>query len=91
MAMQPGTPLAVQMLASSPLLVSVLDAILVAAILALLVIQLGGSTLPSILIGAVGFLVTLGGFMVYAGRDIARAIAEHQPMFPTRSTEADPS
>ena len=89
MAFQPGTPLVVQMLASTPLLVSVLDAILVAAILALLVIQLGGSTLPAILIGAIGFLVTLGGFMVYAGRDIARAIREHKPMFPTRSTEPE--
>ena len=82
MAVQPGTPLAVQMLASSPLLVSVLNAILVAAILVLLVIQLGGSTVPAVLIGAVGFLVTLGGFMAYAGRDIARAIREHKPMFP---------
>ena len=90
MAMQPGTPLAVQMLASSPLLVSVLDAILVAAIFALLVIQLGGATVPAIVIGAIGFLATFGGFMLYAGRDIARAIAEHQPMFPSRSTEPTP-
>lgn len=84
MAVQPGTPLAVQMLASTPLLVTVLDAILVATILALLVIQLGGSALPAIVIGAVGFVATFGGFTVYASRDVARAIAEHQPMFPAR-------
>lgn len=82
MAVQPGTPLAVQMLASTPLLVTVLDAILVGTILALLVLQLGGSALPAIGLGAIGFAATLGGFTWYASRDFARGIAEHRPMFP---------
>ena len=90
MSVQPGTPLAVQMLSSSPLLVTVLNGILAAAILAILVLQLGGDPLPSIGVGAIGFLATFGGFMVYATRDIARAIAHHRPMFPGRSTTPVP-
>lgn len=82
MAQQPGTPLVVQMLSSSPLLVTVLNAILAAAILAILVLQLGGDPLSAIGIGAVGFLLTFVAFVIYARRDIARAIAEHRPMFP---------
>jgi hypothetical protein len=83
MALQPGTSLAAQMLASSPLLVTILDAILVAAILALLVLQLGGGTIPALLLGALGFVGTAGGFTWYATRDIAKVVAEYQPMFPT--------
>jgi hypothetical protein len=84
MALQPGTSVAVQMIASTPLLVTVLNAILVAAILALLVLQLGGATLAALAIGAIGFAATLGAFSWYAQRDIARAIATYQPQFPSR-------
>lgn len=88
MAQQPGTPLVVQMLSSSPLLVTVLNAILVAAILAILVLQLGGEPLSAIGIGAIGFLLTFVAFVIYARRDIGRAITEHRPLFPTRSRTA---
>jgi hypothetical protein len=82
MGVQPGTPLMVELLASTPLLVTVLNGILAAAILALLVLQLGGATLPALLVGMLGFLVTVGGFTWYAMRDISRVIAMHQPLFP---------
>jgi hypothetical protein len=83
MAVQPGTSLLVQMLASTPLLVTIIDGVLVAAIIALLVIQLGGAVSLALLLAAAGFVVTLGGFTWYAGRDIARIIAAHRPMFPS--------
>ncbi|MEA2652707.1 MAG: hypothetical protein QOI85_2428 [Chloroflexota bacterium] len=82
MAVQPGTSLAVQMLASTPLLVTILDGVLAAAIIALLAIQLGAATSLGLLLGAVAFIVTVGGFAWYAGRDIQRIIDAHQPLFP---------
>ena len=82
MAVQPGTSLAVQMVASTPLLVTLLNGVLVAVIVALLVIQLGGATWLSVALGIVGFVVMVAGFTWYAGRDIARVIAEYQPLFP---------
>lgn len=82
MAIQARTSMLVMMLASTPLLVTVLNSILVAAILALLVLQLGAGTAPALLLGALGFIATLSGFFWYARRDIARAMAEYAPKFP---------
>ena len=82
MAVQPKTSLLVQMLASTPLLVTVLNAILAAAIVALLVLQLGGGTVPAVIAGVIAFLITMSVFVWYAGRDIARAVANYQPLFP---------
>jgi hypothetical protein len=84
MGLQPGTSMAVQMLASTPLLVTVLNGIIVAAIVALLVLQLGGATLVALAMGAIGFVTFLGGFSWYARRDIGRVVAAHQPLFPGR-------
>ncbi|HEX5041140.1 MAG TPA: hypothetical protein VFW95_13555 [Candidatus Limnocylindria bacterium] len=82
MATQPETPLLVQMLASTPLLVTILNGVLAAAIIALLVIQLGGANGVAIALGIVGFAGTIAGFTWYARRDIARAIEEYKPLFP---------
>jgi len=82
MAVQPRTSLLVQMLASTPLLVTMLNGVLLAGIVALLVIQLGGATGLAVALGIVGFVVTVAGFMWYASREIARVIAEYRPMFP---------
>ena len=82
MAVQPGTPLPVQMLASTPLLVTMLNGVLFAGIVSLLVIQLGGATGLAVGLGIVGFVVVVAGFMWYAGRDIARVISEYKPLFP---------
>lgn len=84
MAVQPGTSLFVQMVASTPLLVTMLNGVLIAAIVGISVIQLGGATGLAVLLGIVGFIATVGGFIWWAGRDIARVIAEYQPLFPTR-------
>jgi hypothetical protein len=82
MAVQPGTPLTVQMLASTPLLVTVLNSILAAVIVALLVLQVAGTTLLALVLGVLAFLVTMGAFAWYAARDISRVIAAHEPRFP---------
>ena len=82
MGLQPGTSLPVQMIASTPLLVSVLNGVLVAAIVALAVLQVGGSTPLALALGAVGFAATLAAFTWLASRDIGRAIAMNPPQFP---------
>jgi len=82
MAVQPGTSLIVQMLASTPLLVTVLNGVLVAGILAIVAIQLGGATGLAVVVGIIGFIATVGAFIWWAGRDIARVIAEYRPLFP---------
>ena len=82
MGLQPGTSLPVQMIASTPILVSVLNGVLVAAIVALAVLQVGGGTLVSLALGGAGFVATLGLSTLYASRDIRRAIAMNPPQFP---------
>ena len=82
MGVRPQTPMVVQMLASTPMLVSVLNAILFAAIVAILALQLEISTLTSIGLGAIAFVAAMASFVWYAGRDIAMAMSEHQPRFP---------
>ena len=88
MGVQPRTSMAVQMVASTPMLVMIIDAILAAAILALLALQLGTTTVPALGLGLVAFVATLAAFFWYAGRDIARATAEYKPLFPTTATAA---
>jgi hypothetical protein len=90
MAVQPGTSLAVQMLASTPLLVTILNAVLAGVILTLAAIQMGAESGIALTAGAVGFILTVAGFTWYASRDIARGIAEHQPQFPGDEAEEAP-
>ena len=84
MAIQPETSLIVQLLASTPMLVTFLDGMLAAVILSLLALQMGGSTVLALAVGAVGFAVVLVFSTWYAQRDIARTIAEDRPVFPSR-------
>jgi hypothetical protein len=90
MGLQPGTSLVVQMVASTPLQISVLNGVLVAAILALAVLQIGGETLVALALGAAGFAATLAAFTWYANRDIRKAITMNPPQFPGPTTEPAP-
>lgn len=82
-----GTSMPVLMLASTPILVTILDAILVGAILAILGMQLAWELPASLGLGAVGFVAVMAYFFWYAGREIARASAE----FPARTPAAPPA
>jgi len=84
MAVQRDTPILVQMLASTPLLVSIVNSILFGAIVSLLAMQLGLDATAAVALGAAGFLGSLLAFFWYAGREIAKARAEHTPLFPSR-------
>jgi len=89
MAVQPGTSVFAQMLASSPMLLSVLNSVLAGTIVALLALQLAAISAMAVGLGAAGFIVTMFGFSAYAGREISRSRSELTPMFPTR--EAPPA
>ncbi len=84
MAIQPRTPLLVQMLASSPMLISVLDSILFGAIVALLTLQLGGAGMQSVAFGTIAFVAAMTAFLAFAGRQVQRARTEFTPMAPAR-------
>jgi hypothetical protein len=88
MAFLPGTSMLVQMVASTPLLVTVLDAVLAAAIVALLVLQVGGNTLLALMLGAVGFVAIIASFTWYANREIKGLVAMNPPLFPGRPGDA---
>ena len=89
MAVQPGTSVFAQMLASSPMLLSVLNSVLAGTIVALLALQLAAVSAVAVGLGAAGFIVTMVGFSAYAGREIGRSRSELTPMFPTH--EAPPA
>lgn len=82
-AVQPRTPIFVQMFASTPMLITVVDSILFASIIALLLLQLGASTVAALIGGTIGFILSMTGFLWYARRQIASARAEHTVLFPT--------
>lgn len=69
-AVLPGTPMIVQMLASSPMLISVLNSVLIGAIVALLTLQVGGGTQVAVAGSVIAFLVGVGAFLGYARREI---------------------
>ena len=82
-AMIPKTPMIVQMLASSVMLVSVIDSVLVGAIAALAVLQLGAGTPLAVAISVVGFLLSMAAFLAYARRQIRGVQDALIPRFPS--------
>jgi hypothetical protein len=87
-AMIPGTPLIVQMLASSPMLISVLDSVIAGAIVALAVLQLGGGTLVALVGAVVTFVLALLVHFWYARRQIEGVRDEFMPRFPSAPSGA---
>jgi hypothetical protein len=82
MAVERGHSLPVRMLASGPMLVSVINAVLLATTGSLLSVQLGAVGLPVLAIGALSFVAGLAAQVWYATRAIAKGVADYEPMFP---------
>jgi len=82
MAVEPGHSLPIRMIASGPMLISVVNAVLLAAIASLLTIQLGSPGLPALGAGVLGFVIGLVVQIWYARRAISKGVADYQPMFP---------
>jgi hypothetical protein len=84
MALVPGRSNAVNHFAATPVQVAVLDAVLVAAIVALVVIQAGGSEMVALAAGAIGFVGALVLLVWYSQRTLRAANRSHHPRY--RST-----
>ena len=80
----PGTPMIVQMLASSPMLISVLNSVLIGAIVALSILQVGGDTLIAVVGSVIAFVLGIGAFLAYARREITAVRTDFEPRFPTK-------
>ncbi len=84
-AMLPGTPMIVQMLASSPMLISVLNSVLIGAIVALVTLQVGGGTSVAVLASVLAFTVGMAASLAYARREMSAVHAGFEPRFPTKA------
>ena len=82
MGIEPTMSIGVQMLASTPMLVSVLNSVLLAAIGALAGLQLGAGVEIALGVAAIGFLVGMAGHQWYAVQEISHAQREHEVLFP---------
>jgi hypothetical protein len=81
MAVEPGHSLPIRMVASGPMLVSVVNAALLAAIGALLAVQLGLTGLSVLTVGLIGLVGGLAVQIWYARRAIRKGVADYEPMF----------
>ncbi len=82
MATQPGRSPLLNLLSASPVQVAVLNGMLLGAILALLVVQLGGPVLLALLLAVAGVIVFVYGVQWNARRVIRALISSHRPLFP---------
>src|SRR5206468_11130225 len=76
-----------QMLAGTPTVVAILNAVLVGAILAIGAVRLGGSSATALLVGGAGFVVAVALERWYIQRGIDKLRAGLHPMFPTPERE----
>ncbi|MCV0404467.1 MAG: hypothetical protein K5924_12305 [Chloroflexi bacterium] len=88
MAIAPRTSMLAQMVASSPMLISVVNGVLAGAIVSLAAIQVNASTVVSLVAGALAFVFTVAAFGAYARREIARGSATFVSRFPSEPVVA---
>ena len=72
-----------QMLAGTPTVVAILNAVLVGAILAIAAVRWGGSPTTALLVGGAGFVVAVVLERWYVQRGIDKLRAGLRPLFPT--------
>lgn len=90
MGVVPKRSMLLSVIAATPWLVSMLNALLAGAIGALLTMQLGADALPAILVGAAVFLLALAFIGLYERNEIRKLMGMHRPMFPASQRSADP-
>lgn len=84
MALVPNRGTLANVLAATPLQVTVLNAILLAAIAALATVQLGASGWVGFAAGVIGFLVGIGAWALYDRHTRISIVSAHRPMFTSR-------
>ncbi len=83
MGLEPGVRPVVHMLSGTPVLVMALDSVLAAVIVALITVQLHGTTLVAVAVGAVAFAVAFALHVRHARSNIRRGQEMLTPLFPT--------
>jgi hypothetical protein len=83
MGVAPGMRDLLHFIAATPMVVTVLDAVIAGTIAALVGIEIRAATAVSLVLGIAGFIVALALLQWYARQSIARARAGIRPMFPS--------
>jgi len=89
MGIAPNRSFVVHMLAATPMLIGTLNSILLAAIVSLLALQLGATSVVAVVLGGLAFVATLVGHILYARHAIEGSFGRYEPVFPTPSLPAD--
>ena len=89
MGVLPGRPTAASILVATPTLIAVLDAVVIGAIGALAVLQLGGGPPAAIVVGGLGFVAAFVTWAVLTRRQVAATMAQHQPRFPSGNAPSE--
>jgi hypothetical protein len=76
-----------QMLAGTPTVVMILNAVLAGVIVAVVALRVGVAVSATLGFGALGFLVAIVLQSLYARATIAKGQAGYQPLFPTPSAD----
>ena len=72
-----------QIIAGTPTVVMVLNAVLAGVIAAIATVRIGGAPGTALLVGGVAFVLAAAAHSVYARQTIGKAMAAHRPLFPT--------
>lgn len=83
----PSRSFAAEVISASPFIISVLNGVLLAAIIALGGVQAGLSQGAALIAGAVGFLVFIALTMAIVVRLIGNIQADYKPLFPAKKSE----
>ena len=86
MGVQPGGGRAfwaAQIVAGTPTVVMVLNAVLAGAIAAIAAVRAGSAPGAIVLVGVIGFVIAAAAHSIYARQTIGKAMAAHRPLFPT--------
>jgi hypothetical protein len=91
MAVPPGTPVVVHLIASTPFLIVILNAVVAGAIAALALVRFAAAPAPAVVLGAVAAAVlVLAAEMLGARRNIAIGQRSLRPLFPTPEGASEP-
>jgi hypothetical protein len=91
MAIPPGRSMAANIVAGSPTLIAVLNAVLAAAIVALALVQIGVAAGVAITVGMPTFVVALSLQAWVALRSMRGSMMTYQPVFPDPESSSAPS
>jgi hypothetical protein len=82
MATTPGRGMRVAIMVATPTLLTVLNGVLVGAIVSVALVQLGAEQMTSLGVGAVAFVLAVAVQVWFASRSVGRLMSGNAPMYP---------